>query len=128
MMLLAVPLQGFAAASMTSCESILATENFTLHDNSVDQSAHHSHHHAAGHVQHDHAHHGSISHDGDGSHHGVAKCGVCAACCLGVTMSAPVIAALKFQPNVLESPQPIASFPHSAVPVSLERPPQILFV
>jgi len=113
LMALAVPVQGFAAASMFGCK--------TGHHGAIVQQSHagamHAHHHAgaAGHGDHD-----KSSATGK---HAKASCSACASCCMS--------AALPATPAVFEATQAPDSFVLSALPVAvsfisdgLERPPR----
>ena len=128
LMLLAVPLQGFAAASMPLCEAIGVIEQDRLHPTAIDQSVETMHHHGEMVTHHDHAHHGSTNHSSTASSYATAKCGVCAACCVGATMTFSAVSAFQPRPAVLERLLSASSFPVSIIPSSLERPPQTLFV
>jgi hypothetical protein len=128
LMLLAVPLQGFAAASMLSCESILSAVNSSANSGTAGKADSHTHHHSAMAEHQDHAEHGSATHHDGGTLHADAKCGFCAACCVGATMSPSSIVALELKPTVADWLFSVSNFPISTVPASLERPPQILFV
>ena len=113
LMALAVPVQGFAAASMFGCKS-------AHHGAAVQQSqagAMHAHHHA-----------GAASHgDGDKSaatgKHSKGSCSACASCCMS--------AALPATPVRFEATRAPDSFALSELPVAvsfisdgLERPPR----
>jgi hypothetical protein len=128
LMLLAVPLQGFAAASMPLCEPILsASHSFTV-SSSISKVDLHVHNHAAMPEQHEHASHGSADHHDGVSFHGDAKCGVCAACCVGATMSPYFNIAFESPPAVVDRLLATIYFPLSIVLANPERPPQTLFV
>jgi hypothetical protein len=115
--LLAVPFQGFASAAMLPCAPAAPAPAM---------QAGHEHHqmHAVAVQKHDHA---AMQHHGDsaGKHAGHdAKCGNCAACCVGAALAPPAIAALA--PN--SAPKHAAPIHAGHVPsVDLdlpERPPR----
>jgi hypothetical protein len=124
LMLLAVPVQGFAAASMLLCEPISVS-------NVAPADAHaHQHDHAQMSADQissnsNHAHH---HHQQTGSHHTAGKCGACAACCIAVAMTAPAAAVLPHMHVDSERITALDAFPSSVVPVYPDRPPQALLV
>ncbi|MES2363441.1 MULTISPECIES: hypothetical protein [Polaromonas] len=124
LMLLALPLQGFAAASMLYCGM------GPNHDDQVSVASGHHHMNGLGEAQHDHSSHDKTaksakqSPDGkkqlpDASH----KCGVCASCC-------SVLAISDFPRTVELQPSPHADLTElfvliHAVPSRLpEKPPR----
>jgi hypothetical protein len=116
LMLLAVPVQGFAAASMLLCEPIVVS-----HSGSSPP-----HHHEQTQLSQDgeHAHH----HQHTGKHHTADKCGACAACCIAVAMTAPASAVLPQMHIDSERIAALDAFPSSVVPDYPDRPPQASFV
>ena len=128
LILLALPVQGFAAAFMPFCELVVAPVHSADQVNSVDQAASHTHNTALMGEHHDHSEHHAISHHGGGSCHGDAKCGVCAACCVGAAMLSSDNVKLHFQDSVAPRLSFAFKFPVSIVLATPERPPQILFV
>ena len=110
LLLLALPLQGLAAASMLYCGGA-ATHA-------------HGHEEAQAAAEHDHAAHGheadAFATDLPDSDH---KCGACASCCNGVA-----IAAAFRQPAPIPAPQAQAAEPvlhlHSRPPPAPDKPPR----
>lgn len=123
LMLLAVPVQGFAAASMLSCEPIIVS-NAVPADNYSDGHAHH-HDHAQMSAGVDHTHHHQQN---SSNHHAAGKCGACAACCIGASMTAPVALILPDMHVDSERITALDAFPSSIVPDYPDRPPQASFV
>jgi hypothetical protein len=116
LMLLAVPVQGFAAASMLLCEPIVVSHSGSSlphhHDQTqISQGSEHAH---------DHQH--------TGNHHTADKCGACAACCIAVAMTAPASAVLPQMHIDSERIAALDAFPSSVVPDYPDRPPQASFV
>jgi hypothetical protein len=98
-LLLAVPFQGFASATMLFCVPLESPASTTISGSvpAPDHDHDHDHDHAAmltgehaqhdHHAQDDHALGQHDSHDGtSGSHHDGGKCNSCAACCFGAAM------------------------------------------
>ncbi|MEO7581218.1 MAG: DUF2946 family protein [Massilia sp.] len=90
-MLLAVPLQGFASATMMLCAPEAAAASAMPrvgHDHqamlAAQDSAHHHRHVVAAH---DAAAGEGDSHAGKADHHGAGKCGACSTCCYGAAMA-----------------------------------------
>ena len=124
LMLLAVPVQGFAATSMASCDLIAATAPKQVSENvSV-----HVHDHQAMLAHHDHGSHASTIHQDGGTHHSENNCGGCAACCIGAAMiGSPRMVVNIFPVEAL--PLLVSfNFPASVSLSHPERPPQTLFV
>lgn len=118
LMLLAVPFQGFAAATMLPCAPATAAP---AHQHVLDAAAH-QHHHAA--MQHDQAgaDHGAKAH----GQHGDAKCGSCAACCIGAALApAPAAGLGPAAPQSVSIPFDAGPLP-SVHPTLPERPPRPL--
>jgi hypothetical protein len=127
LMLLAIPLQGFAAAAMPLCASVQPSSVSAPSDLSATTADNH----ASMHVDmHNHAHEmgGSSEHHSNLSHHSDAKCGVCAACCVGAVMAPSIGVSLVVENTETDRFSSAFSFPRSIVLASLERPPQSLFV
>ena len=128
LMLLAVPVQGFAAASMLLCEPIVVS-------NAASANAH-AHHHDHAQMSADHASADQLSgnsnhahhHQQTSNHHTAAKCGACAACCIAVAMTAPAAAALPHMHVDSERITALNTFPSSVIPVYPDRPPKASFV
>lgn len=129
LLLVALPLQGIAAAAMVSCRQVEQVQALAQ----ADHSAHHAYHYAAGDMpmadgqamHHDGDHHGSHDHAND--KHGTSTlCSACAICCVG---AAPLPAGFNWiatrvgsEPVVI-SPAPLVT---GFIPSSLERPPRLL--
>ena len=125
-MMVAVPLQGFAAATMMLCgqasghvaaASVQAHEHGPSHGNAHGLAQGHAHGNEAS------AHHGDGPHDGD-SHGGVLhKCGVCASCSHAVAITESI-----HTPGVAIPPQQRIAEPLVVVvfrPVPLpDKPPR----
>lgn len=118
MLLCALPLQGFAAASMLRCAP-------SHHGSTqMDQPAHAA---GTGSVQ-GHMHHGhhGVAADVDGTPaHGKYGCSACAACCIGGALASPaplLPASAHLHERPLPVPQPAAAF----ITEGPERPPRLL--
>lgn len=132
LLLLTVPFQGFASATMLFCAPIELPHSITsavaapapIHDHRAMLAAEHAEHERQ--VSGVHA---SGPHAGDqttsASHHDGSKCNTCASCCFGASMTPSA-----FAPLAVEA-QHFAAFPFDtgfipAVELALpERPPQI---
>lgn len=116
MLLLALPLQGYAAASMLRCAPShhgVAQAQSPLH------AAHHGHAADAGHA----AHHDAGT-AGDTDHaHGKYGCSACAACCVGgaLTASPSGVAASS---QLHERPLPVLQTFAAFITDGPERPPR----
>lgn len=143
LMLLAMPFQGYASATMLSCAPSAHDAAMTMpaamagvHDHAammaaLDQTMHEpiTHDHAAHDpVLHDHVLHDHVMHDhaGDGAgHHDHGKCGNCAACCAGAVLASTAIIALP--PELGGVSGPLSYYTDFLPAVDLahpERPPQ----
>jgi hypothetical protein len=137
LLLLALPVQGFAAAMMTSCHANPRSGSMTmaavhLHDSQTMHDGYHDHHQG-------HHHHSSTAADSHNSHNShsthdtphphdkhdaSASCSACAACCIG---AAPLPANLNWaflhnnSEQVFASPSP---FMTGFIPAGIERPPR----
>lgn len=100
LLLLALPVQGFAAAQMTQCgPGHGRTQHASVGGHEQARAAHAHEQHAKGLVQHDHHAHAASQPDDPSNddsppaakHH----CSACAACCVGLALpsSAPVVVA-----------------------------------
>lgn len=132
LLLFALPLQGFAAATMLNC----GPNHHRMWEASIGIQVDSSDHAALGHHPHpkdvadpdemvasgDHA-------DGGSSLHHMSKlskfkCSACAACCMGVAMPSSPLAFLSFPPA--SAPTPNISAPHvDFVSNGLDRPPRL---
>jgi hypothetical protein len=92
-LLLAVPFQGFASATMLFCAPLESPASVTMsgstpapdHDHAVMLTGEHAQHDH--HAQSDHALEQHDSHDASpANHHDGGKCNSCAACCFGASM------------------------------------------
>lgn len=128
---LALPVQGFAAASMAGCgarHGVAAVHSHAMgmHGHAA-QLAHHAHGHLANAMaQAGHSHHadeGATSghhHDGKFSK---TSCSACASCCMSAALPATLVVfeATRVRDTFVSlAPQPVASF----VSGGLERPPR----
>jgi len=118
---LAVPVHGFAAASMLGC---MGSQHRVAA--LAGTHSHASSHHADGAVMHPHSHDASASHADAHKGHadGKATCSACAACCASAALPAtpvvfeqPTLAPDSF---VLPAPQHVGRF----ISGGLERPPR----
>jgi hypothetical protein len=118
LVLLAVPFQGFAAATMLPCAPSQA------HVVAAVANGGHAMHHAGEHAAMRHgASHGE--HDGSASHqhHAHGKCASCAACCIGAALApAPLATFALAAPASLSVPFRGGHIPSVHPPVP-ERPP-----
>jgi hypothetical protein len=132
LLLFALPLQGFAAATMLNC----GPNHHRMWEASIGTQVDSSDHAALGHHQHpkdvadpdemvasgDHAGGGSSLHHM--SQLSKFKCTACAACCMGVAMPPSPLAFLSFPPA--SAPTPNVSAPHvDFVSNGLDRPPRL---
>ena len=132
LLLLALPLQGYAASTMLNC----GPNHHRMRDASVGSQADSSDHAAHGRYQHptdaanpdEMAASGDHTDDGNSLHHlsklSKFKCSACAACCMGVALPPPPLAFLSFPPA--SAPTPNVSAPHvDFVSSGLDRPPRL---
>ena len=132
LLLLALPLQGFAAATMLNCgpnHHRLWEASAVTQVDSSDPAAHGHHHHST-----DVADTGGLGAaddqaDGNSSQHDLSKlskfkCSACAACCMGIALPASPLAFLSFPPA--SAPTPNVSAPQfDFVSNGLDRPPRL---
>jgi hypothetical protein len=130
LMLLAVPFQGFASATMLLCApssgakiaQLSAAIDHSHHGHVAalqDQSVRHDHHATTSDASGSHAHDGSST-----DHHAGGKCSSCAACCIGASMAPSTSSGLPVQPVHSES-IPFHSGHYPTVDLAFpERPPQ----
>jgi hypothetical protein len=126
-MLLAVPFQGFASATMLLCAP--STGSPATHQSAAIDGARHDHgatvsKHSLAHAHHVMAADGVHSADGSAAdHHAGGKCNSCAACCLGISMAPSVSPELAVQAVHSES-IPFDSGYYPTVDLAFpERPP-----
>ena len=131
---LAVPVQGFAAASMVGCASAhpgaAHSHAIGMHQHTVDmpQHSHDSATAADGTAHAGHQHHADARHGGDPQGHAGAKlskasCSACASCCTSAALPAAlVVFEATAAPDAFDSPAPqaLASF----ISGGPERPPR----
>ena len=121
LLMVAIPVQGIAAAAMTHCGS---------HHHS-GAGATQVDHPAAGHgdtVGHAADHEAVLDTDASGlEHDGYAKCSACAACCLGVGFPSTAVARLPVLPSVAAYCGIFASSLEVVI-TGPERPPRFLLV
>ncbi len=122
MLLCALPLQGFAAASMLRCAP--SHHGSTQMDQPAHAAGTGSAHDASMHEGH-HGHPG-VAADVDGTPaHGKYGCSACAACCIGGALASPaplLPASAHLHERPLPVPQPAAAF----ITEGPERPPRLL--
>jgi hypothetical protein len=125
----ALPMQGYAAATMFDCEAALPQAAVALeesgHDHAVMSHMHGGefHHHDSmqqvsdGHAQ---------SHGSSDRHAHASSCSLCAACCVGIPMMS---AALGWHPphagSLLQAAFLVVSF-SGHIPPGIERPPRTI--
>lgn len=131
---LALPLQGYAAATMSGCEAALPHAAVSQEEFGPDHAAT-SHMHAA------HAgafhHHDSMQQVSDShvqsqgssdQHAHISSCSMCAACCVGMAM---MPTALDWHSplagSLLRTASPVVSF-SGHIPARIERPPRAILV
>lgn len=124
LMLLAVPFQGFASATMMFCAPLDAALVST-----AIAAAPHDHHAmlAAERAQHDH--HGAVashhdSQDSSPGHHADGKCNSCAACCFGAAMVPSHVSPIRVDPQFFAAIPFTGGFMPTVDPTLPERPPQ----
>lgn len=134
--MLAVPVQGFAAAGMLNCASGGAPSSLQhAHERGAD--ARHSHQPGAAHGPNGHMHPSSgndaddVAHTGAAAADGLAagldhKCSACAACHLGVALLPATVALPEQAPAAAPSLAPQVR-PVSFVTGGPDRPPRIEF-
>lgn len=133
--MLAVPVQGMAAALMLACGPDPQTRAAAVSMAAAAHAGEHAAHpHSGMHDRHGaHAHdgHAVLGHHDDGSHHHKVdnqahKCSACASCCVGAAMLMPP---LQWHGVVDAGSSPIAwaqARPAAVFPGGLERPPRSL--
>lgn len=117
-LMLAIPLQGFAAAGIANCGS--SSDHASLPQAQGEHPASHSHFHGNDSVS---AADAGMQHQHNSDHADKGKCSSCSACCVGAAI---------FSSTVLASGQSPASekiqHPHSGIAIhigdSLDRPPR----
>jgi hypothetical protein len=120
--LLAVPFQGFAAATMLPCAPATNRSAADAHGMQAADGAGHGH--AAMHKHAAAAGHAASDSGAGQGHHASAKCGTCAACCIGAAMApAPTLAVASIAPQSVSIPFDAGHLPtvHPTLP---ERPPR----
>lgn len=118
LLLVALPLQGYAAGSMLFCGAGAATSGVVEH--SHDPAASHD-----GHAAHQHDAAAAVD-DGDTSNlHDVmhGKCSVCSSCCSAAALPSTPIAATSATPRAAPLPDLEHANPGHG-PARLERPPR----
>lgn len=115
LMLLALPLQGYAAASMALCKSGMPAQP-PAHVHDAGAAGHHAHAPVQAQAAGEHC----------ASPSDMSKCSTCATCCAGAIM-APAVHQLALARPAGSQPIPYVSM-HvtSHVPCALERPPHTL--
>ncbi|MEB0135383.1 hypothetical protein QN362_08555 [Actimicrobium sp. CCC2.4] len=117
LMLLAIPVQGFAAATMLLCEPVAA---MTPADASAGP-----HDHAAMLAAQSADEPDQPDQPASSGHHTATKCGNCAAFCIGVVMitsTQPALPALDFPSQAVATSTALLT---SVIPAHPERPPQV---
>lgn len=111
-MLIALPLQGFAAAAMIHCAPAQQA-SVHMHDG--------MHHHDDG------AQSANPQHQHGGSHQAADKCSACSTCCMGAIVDAAVPTDFSLPPVAMPLPQAVAPLP-SIFLEGPQRPPRHLLV
>jgi hypothetical protein len=132
LMLLTVPFQGFASATMLFCAPIQTPTTATTTAAGVPAAAHD--HHAmlmeqgAGHPHHaasdPSAHHHDSSSASAASHHDGAKCNSCATCCFGASMPPSQASRIPVEAQQFAAIPFENGFVPTVDPALPERPPQ----
>ena len=128
LLLAAIPMQGFAAASMLFCgmgtahvRAQVADMSPALHQHSIQEPAHHAH------SSHSHADTGSHGTTTPGAKQGVPdaghKCSICAACCNSVAIVGLEFVIASVPASQAELAEPIVLILARATPVP-DKPPR----
>ena len=123
LMMLATPIQGFAAATMMLCEPMHQQMAFAEQDESMHEMHRHADNtlgHATGNSASDSS---NAAHDHD-NHHSAGKCNMCSACCMLVAMTAPEFQSVSQLPISSQVIPFFSTALRGFVPESLERPPR----
>jgi hypothetical protein len=129
LLVLALPLQGYAAASMLGCAPVPPSPAAHEQDAHAAHAAHASHKHGAGvSLAEGHApHHTAASADEDNAHavSGGGKCSQCAVCSVGVALlpALPLLDATAAPQSVVRQP---SRLPAAFLTGGIERPPRTL--
>jgi hypothetical protein len=115
LLLLALPFQAFASASMlpSAAHAVVAEDVPPCHQQMMDA------------IGHEHAASPTAMRDDHAGQHAKGKCGSCAACCVGAAMASGLPAALALPPPGTATIPFHAGHLPSVDPVLLERPPSI---
>lgn len=123
LMMLATPIQGFAAATMMFCEPMHQQMSFAEQGESMHEMHHHAHN-ALEHTSGNSASDPSNAAHNHGKHHGAGKCNMCSACCMLVAMTAPEFQAVSQLPVRSQVIPFFTTALRGFVPESPERPPR----
>lgn len=122
---LALPMQGYAAATMFTCQTTLELPSHSMKqaayiDDIMDAGDMHHHDHASARQLAD----SELHHAGAGKHHHHLSCSTCSVCCVGVAV---MPATVDWQPPYtgaeLSPASPVVSF-SGHIPSGLDRPPR----
>lgn len=119
MLLLALPLQGYAAASMLRCAPSHHGHHGMAQAEQPDHAMHHGEAAGAGHD----LHHASDDVDVHGTSHGKYGCSACAACCVGGALTASV-QIVSTSSQLHERPLPAGAYFATFITDGPERPPR----
>lgn len=126
LLLVVLPIQGIAAAAMTSCQARSHPERVAMQPASHLHGGKSVHVHASAMAmdEHDHAAHHHDGSQAKDKHDASTSCSACASCCIG---AAPLPAGLAWT-SVRNSSEPVLALPSpfkaGFIPASLERPPR----
>lgn len=128
LLVLALPMQGYAAATMLSCITTHqhATTAIDMHDHADDtlMDSGVRHHH-------DHGQHGvdgnRVSHGPDSGTHAKAGCNTCSVCCAAALIPSGPLWNLADDSSDLPAAAPAIPF-SGHIPATLERPPRFISI
>jgi hypothetical protein len=134
LLIMAIPVQGLAAAAMLSCGSAHAASPQAAHvhigHSQSDAMDHHHHHDTAssGHAS-DEVMDAPAGHGSSGQHkHTISSCSACAACCLGAAVIPSGLALIPIYTSVELVAVSPSQFVTGHIPAGLERPPRTISV
>jgi hypothetical protein len=132
LLLLALPFQGFASATMLLCAPIELPQSISPAVASPAPAHDHQAMLAAQHAGHEHQANGanaSVPHAGDhptgSSHHDGSKCNTCAACCFGASMAPSAFVSVAVEAQHFAAVPFATGFIPAVELAQPERPPQV---
>jgi hypothetical protein len=136
---LALPVQGFAAVTQSSCAPQMQTQHIVAASEGIPDSVHSHHPIATDGIEHRHHHMstsaeqaGHVDADKQTGHqdnkHANVKCSACATCCVGIAMlpAMPQLPAFPIASTLVVSS--LSAFPPGHIPDGLKRPPKFFLV